>query len=1416
MEKNTTENDIYFNKYIKYKEKYEQLKQLRGGLIPTIPSTSTQINDQNDLTHVLPFEYVNAIFYYQTGIVLNKYNLNSSSGKKYMLTNDFTLRDVTVADTFSIRPINDNFYNLGDKQLSIKIPNFRVNFFMCFLQQNGDVFYKLFNHIRDTNNIKQAEILALKNKELLLFEKDNEKKEQFKAIETNIKEKEEQQKEKQKELKLIKQKIDNLSKIIKKADNELTEQERTLKRQNQLTEKEQTQKQELEQAIDRLADELFKKRKERDVLISSYIMPKNKLKQEIDEINFFDNFITSRDFPYVMSINNNKNNVSYVRPSGTVNLLSKYLFANKFAEIISLLYDPRFDGINNVVSKKDIILFDKKRQEKGEATYTDLLNEILKIFGPIDEPNLAQTKQRYINFCDMMKVYDTYTYTPVDEIKKNSSTPDEIISKKISFINDKFNANYKIKLSPSSDIPSNTSNASIQPVVPITPVMPEIISKDVSPFDNHIGVDVKLILMFRKFIKICDTIDPLFESFFDIKPSLIILLSYIGIRINTPTLTIGDISNTMLPINNTNLIFNLFGLNYENPADVTKYDSLFNPNEMNASHNAFVKWNTTFETKDEINIPIIKDGNQSSYKKVEFPDCVESGLLQFIKIISYNATTKSYDINMIPPSAEIDLKNFIQTHLEQVNSQEELSPVVRSAFNDVIENRRDFLSDHPKIYKSTFTYYETPNDSITRKTIRYEIYPDYANYILKKLLGLGSLDELTKYNPSISSVSTPSSNLIQIKYGSVLFKFNIMLQMHLSIKIESQSDKGFISTKTRGVPLPFKKTRAFKFTHRMLLAFFSNNLLILGKDDIISNSKLAEKIKEINDNSNLLYSNSLLAFNKSEFLRNEMSKLSVEINYMRELIFKHLFNNIFFARNNRINKITRIIENFMIWNKMENEYFSDQVYSEISLINYYLKSQYFKLKFFPEILSHAYKNDIAHYINYDKKLLSYISSEGNNILMNMLKQSVEGSSEQIHKLKHMITFIKDFVNINHTNNNGQTLLTMLVLDCLQTLHYASDDTDILSNYKSIISHCIFSGADINYGFGNTAPQVFIFVKIANKNQLIKYDEFTQFMGNFYDINLKNKNNETPLMHWIKTADFYNMESNFILNETNSEYINWKDKDGNNALFIYAQMHKYHIEYSKLINMIKQKTKIHDTTNIIEKLITNRLLNKNAINNDGLNILFYCMSINNIKLLQMLLNMYIGFDINQKCNNLNIVLFSLQHSNVTSKNVIILLGELSKKQITRMFNEFDSEDNSALLLLLKNHYDPTKSYSELNSIIESLQITTINKKNKLGETIIDYAIEKLNRDNIDTLLKKGASVQSLVKRKDHEYYNKPIVYNAIMLRKDDIAALLIEKGALDNYMGRNNEKIIVDIVSRATEFNLKNTIKKLKNKGFITV
>ena len=136
--------------------------------------------------------------------------------------------------------------------------------------------------------------------------------------------------------------------------------------------------------------------------------------------NFFDNFITSREFPYVMSINNIKNNVTYIRPSGTVNLLSRYLFANKFAELITLLYDPKFDGINELLKKNNIKQFDKEREKDNKATYTDLMNEILKIFGPIDEPNLKQTTQRYINFSDMMKVYDTYTYTPIDAINANS------------------------------------------------------------------------------------------------------------------------------------------------------------------------------------------------------------------------------------------------------------------------------------------------------------------------------------------------------------------------------------------------------------------------------------------------------------------------------------------------------------------------------------------------------------------------------------------------------------------------------------------------------------------------------------------------------------------------------------------------------------------------------------------------------------------------------------------------------------------------------------------------------------------------------------------------------------------------------------------------------------------------------------
>ena len=90
-------------------------------------------------------------------------------------------------------------------------------------------------------------------------------------------------------------------------------------------------------------------------------------------------------------------------------------------------------------------------------------------------------------------------------------------------------------------------------------------------------------------------------------------------------------------------------------------------------------------------------------------------------------------------------------------------------------------------------------------------------------------------------------------------------------------------------------------------------------------------------------------------------------------------------------------------------------------------------------------------------------------------------------------------------------------------------------------------------------------------------------------------------------------------------------------------------------MIKHNQKDSlDNNTIIEKLIKKTSLIKNTTNNDGLNILFYCISINNTILFQMLMNIYDGFNITEKCNNLNILLFTLNHPGVDTKTIYILL------------------------------------------------------------------------------------------------------------------------------------------------------------------
>ena len=72
---------------------------------------------------------------------------------------------------------------------------------------------------------------------------------------------------------------------------------------------------------------------------------------------------------------------------------------------------------------------------------------------------------------------------------------------------------------------------------------------------------------------------------------------------------------------------------------------------------------------------------------------MESAILQFIKIILYNKTTKKFDSTLAPSTIDNSLLRFIENYLVNQNPFTKESDEIRNNLNIILENRIDFSDE---------------------------------------------------------------------------------------------------------------------------------------------------------------------------------------------------------------------------------------------------------------------------------------------------------------------------------------------------------------------------------------------------------------------------------------------------------------------------------------------------------------------------------------------------------------------------------------------------------------------------------------------------------------------------------------------------------------------------------------------------
>jgi hypothetical protein len=180
-------------------------------------------------------------------------------------------------------------------------------------------------------------------------------------------------------------------------------------------------------------------------------------------------------------------------------------------------------------------------------------------------------------------------------------------------------------------------------------------------------------------------------------------------------------------------INNIIQLNEEINSKYTKYD-LFNIDYL----------------------PKVFKYSLATFQNNTFPDCVESTLLHFVRAIIWDPYKQNYNYDFLPDTSNKELKKFVKN----LKIGNENTPKIKNEFNKIIQNKDEFKD-----------FYKKNNDEIN-----YEIKSNISNFktFLKYLFNI-PYDDFNMYtNPNISNIYEDNTRICIEYYNiSCVYVFNI-------------------------------------------------------------------------------------------------------------------------------------------------------------------------------------------------------------------------------------------------------------------------------------------------------------------------------------------------------------------------------------------------------------------------------------------------------------------------------------------------------------------------------------------------------------------------------------------------------------------------------------------------------------------
>jgi hypothetical protein len=774
----------YYLKYIKYRNKYLSLK---GGKTP-------YIIDKNPIIKFLPLNYGDNIITLNNKIIkegnkeLPIYNLNSEY--KYVVVPRESIVP-TIIDNYyllnhEIIKINgkneipfdalflQNSYNIISKLLQLLKSKYVRPILILEkikenikLENNIDSFlnYGQIKELDDLDTVALLHFNQLKDS-VYKFEFENEEIQELTVEENEYIELKDHINEKLlflKKSKLSKQVLDEIIEKYFMLNEEIYSKNNSILKINEIIE---SLRIDLKQIVDKKSDK-FKEIKNK---IDKETLSKSKMNESIENIKninalTFNVVNTMKDLEkfkmllskqnqlieikilkeetnkYIKSIekifrtyfNINTDTNDFINVSAKANLLNKYIFINKFRELLEILYLP-------------IDLTDENE------VYIILESEIFKLFD--------NNKEAFVNISDMINLYDSYT---------SISSSENVEMKSVEYV------------AKENTIPHDTE---------------EIINKKYSKYmKKEIKLIIEL-RKFINYCDTIDNINGL-KIFLNIKTSLLFFASFIGVRFNKLTIghlqnnlfpvNSDNLVCNLLQIDTPKLQelydrriseeqvkndkLKIYKNRYAEEKDALKRQFKTNIKKYNKKEKKDLKLKiveiyidsvekelTDYDIFNFSFLPKVYNYGQSKFQNILFPDCVENTLLHFIRGVIWNPETKQYHKTYLPETTKIELLDLI----DRLKLNEENNYFIKQEFCLLVQN----ISEFNHIYKNKIIkddYYEY-----------YEIISNIDNFksIINYLFGIETNDYITDYdtyklNPYITNIKI-DNKIINIEYKNIM------------------------------------------------------------------------------------------------------------------------------------------------------------------------------------------------------------------------------------------------------------------------------------------------------------------------------------------------------------------------------------------------------------------------------------------------------------------------------------------------------------------------------------------------------------------------------------------------------------------------------------------------------------------------